>query len=182
MPGRMKVCVFFALMMPTSLLGQKVEVSDFDKADFRGLSTFTVAKGELTLTGEDTSISAEAFYNWVKEFVRHELEPRGYVFTEDSAADFTVDYVAGSYNITRNDDLGRLGGTPADDPARMDQSRYWTQSYQEGLVVLQVYTGKSKKIIWEVEGTANMHPGQVRRALAGLIAKALRKFPRRVRE
>lgn len=176
-----RLSVFFGfLLISASALGQKVKLSDFDRADFRGLKTFTVAKGELTVTGEEGSVSEDAFYGWVKEYVRHELEPRGYVFTEDSAADFTVDYVAGSYNINRNDDLGRLGGTPATDPAMMDQSRYWTQSYREGLFVLQVYKGRAGKSIWEAEGTTNLHPGQVQRALAGLISKALRKFPKAV--
>ncbi|HEX7015897.1 MAG TPA: DUF4136 domain-containing protein [Cyclobacteriaceae bacterium] len=169
------------LMVSTCAFAQKVEVSDFDKSDFSGLKTFRVAKGELTITGEEFSISENDFYGWVTEFVRNELEPRGYVFTEDSVADFTVDYVAGSYNINRNDDLGRLGGTPATDPAMMNQSRYWTQSYREGLFVLQMYRGKGKRLIWEAEGTTNLHPGQVQRALAGLIAKALRKFPKAVK-
>lgn len=175
-----EICaVWVVLMLSTCAFAQRVEISDYDKADFRGLKTFKIAKGELTITGEnERAISEDDFYGWVKQFVRSELEPRGYVFTEDSVADFTVDYVAGSYNITRNDDLGRLGGTPADNPAMMDQSRYWTQSYTEGLVVLQIYRGKSKRVIWEAEGTTNLHPGQVQRALAGLISKALRKFPK----
>lgn len=175
-----KTCTVWALLMVSACaFAQRVQISDYNKVDFRGLKTFRVAKGDLTVpSDEDISISEEAFYGWVKQYVRNELEPRGYVFTDDSVADFTVDYVAGSYNITRNDDLGRLGGTPADNPAMMDQSRYWTQSYREGLFVLQIYKGKSKRIIWEAEGTTNLHPGQVQRALGGLIAKALRKFPK----
>lgn len=179
----MRICAFFGfLLVSAGVWGQKVEISDFDKADLRGLKTFRVVKGELTITGEEGSISEDVFYGWVEEFVRHELEPRGYVFTKDSVADFTVDYVAGTYNINRNDDLGRLGQTPANDPAMMDQSRYWTQSYRQGLFVLQIYRGRSKKTIWEAEGTTNLHPGQAQRALAGLIAKALRKFPKAVKQ
>lgn len=175
-------CVFsVVLLIPASLLAQKVKVSDFEKTDLRGLKTFRVVKGELTITSEELSISEDAFYGWVKEYVRNELEPKGYVFTEEAEADFTVDYVAGSYNINRNDDLGRLGETPANDPAMMDRSRYWTQSYSEGLVVLQIYKGNSRRPIWEAEGTTNLHPGQVQRALAGLVAKALRKFPKAVK-
>src|SRR5690606_42129155 len=83
-------CVFsVVLLIPASLLAQKVKVSDFEKTDLRGLKTFRVVKGELTITREELSISEDAFYGWVKEYVRNELEPKGYVFTEEAEADFT---------------------------------------------------------------------------------------------
>src|SRR5690606_40806666 len=70
-------CVFsVVLLIPASLLAQKVKVSDFEKTDLRGLKTFRVVKGELTITSEELSISEDAFYGWVKEYVRNELEDR----------------------------------------------------------------------------------------------------------
>lgn len=162
----------------TSVSGQKMEVGDYDKAVFRQFKTFTVAKGELTFSGETSPVSEDTFYGWVKEYVRHDLEGRGYTFTEDSTADFTVDYVAGSYNINTNENLGPLGGSPATDPAMMDQSRYYSESYKQGLLVLQIYRGSTKKLLWEAEGAVNLSPGRIERVLAGMIAKAFRKFPK----
>jgi len=162
----------------TSVSGQRMKVADFDKADFQPLKTFRVVQGDLSFSGEETPVSENTFYGWVKEYVRRDLEARGYTFTEDSAADFTVDYVAGSYNINTNENLGPLGGAPATDPAMMDQSRFYSESTKEGLLVLQIYRGRGKSLLWEAEGSVNLNPGQVERVLAGMISKAFRKFPK----
>jgi len=169
------------LLLSVVAFGQKIKVSDPGKADFASLKTFTVAKGELTVTGEEPEVSGNIFYKWVKEYVRHELELKGYTFTEDSMADFTVDYVAGSYNINRNEDMGPLGGMPATDPTKMDQSRYWSESYRQGLLVLQIYRGNSTKLLWEAEGSVNLNAAQAERVLAGMIARSFRKFPKQGR-
>lgn len=167
-----------ALLGATSASAQKMEVADFDRAIFRPLKTFRVVKGELTFSEETSPVSEDTFYGWVKEYVRHDLEGRGYTFTEDSTADFTVDYVAGSFNINTNENLGPLGGSPATNPAMMDQSRYYSESYKQGLLVLQIYRGRAKKLLWEAEGSVNLSPGRIERTLAGMIAKAFRKFPK----
>lgn len=158
--------------------GQKMKVADFEKADFQQLKTFRVVQGALSFSGEEMPVSEDTFYDWMKEYVRRDLEPRGYTFTEDSTADFTVDYVAGSYNINMNENLGPLGGTPEMNPTMMNQSRYYSESIKEGLLVLQIYRGRSKTLLWEAEGSVNLSPGHAERVLAGMIAKAFRKFPK----
>lgn len=182
-PSGMKIfvrnCLKMVLVLAvTSVSAQKMKVADFDRADFQDLKTFRVAKGELTFSGEESPVSEDVFYSWIKQYVRRELEGRGYTFTEDSLADFTVDYVAGSYNINMNENLGPLGGAPATDPSMVNQSRYYSQSYKEALLVLQIYRGRSKNLLWEAEGSVNLNPGQAERILAGMITKAFRKFPK----
>lgn len=162
----------------TSVSGQKMKVADYDKADFQQLTTFRVVQGDLSFSGEEAPISKGTFYGWVKEYVRRDLEARGYIFTEDSMADFRIDYVAGSYNVNTNENLGPLGGTPATDPSMMNQSRYYSESIKEGLLVLQIYKGRGKTLLWEAEGSVNLNPGQVERVLSGMISKAFRKFPK----
>lgn len=162
----------------TSVSGQRMKVADFDKADFQQLTTFRVVQGDLSFSGEETPISKGTFYEWVKEYVRRDLEARGYIFTEDSMADFRIDYVAGTYNVNTNENLGQLGGTPATDPSMMNQSRYYSESVKEGLLVLQIYKGRSQTLLWEAEGSVNLNPGQAERVLAGMISKAFRKFPK----
>lgn len=172
------ILVMASMVGVTAASGQRMKVADFDKSDFQQLKTFRVAQGELTFSGEETPVSEHQFYQWVKQYVRRDLEARGYIFTEDSTADFTVDYVAGSYNINMNENLGPLGGTPATDPSMMGQSRYYSDSYRAGLLVLQIYRGRTKTLLWEAEGSVNLSPGQVQRMLAAMIGRAFRKFPK----
>lgn len=162
----------------TSASAQRMKVADFDKADFQKLKTFRVVQGDLSFSGEETPFSASTFYAWVKEYVRRDLEAWGYTFTEDSTAGFRVDYVAGSYNVNTNENLGPLGGTPATDPSMMNQSRYYSESVKEGLLVLEIYRGGSKTLLWQAEGSVNLSPGQVQRVLSGMIFRAFRKFPK----
>ena len=162
----------------TSVSGQRMKVADFDKSDFQQLKTFRVVQGDLSFSGEETPVSESTFFGWVKQYVRRDLEARGYIFTEDSVADFRVDYVAGSYNVNMNENLGPLGGTPATDPSMMNQSRYYSQSVKEGLLVLEIYRGSGKTLLWQAEGSVNLAPGQVERVLSGMITRAFRKFPK----
>lgn len=166
------------ILTVTSVSGQRMKVADFNEADFHQLKTFRVVQGELTFSGEESPVSEDQFYEWVKEYARRELEARGYTFVEDSTADFTVDYVAGSYNINMHENLGPLGGTPATDPSMMGQSRYYSESYKEGILVLQIYRGLGKTLLWEAEGSVSLGPGQAQRMLAAAAARAFRKFPK----
>lgn len=157
--------------------GQSVKVTDLKKADISAFKTFGVAKGELTVPSDEQRISANVFHERMKTYVRRELEVKGYTYVEDSSADFTVDYVASAFDLYKNEDLGPLGGVPATDPSMMDQSRYWSKSYREGMLLLEVYRGDPKNLLWRAEGSADLVGGDGR-ILSAAIAKAFRKFPK----
>jgi len=175
---RLIIAICFSLILSEGI-SQSVKV--IRKTDYTQFETFTVAKGELTVSGEDQKISDEQFYEKVKTFVRQELELKGYKFVEGPEADFTVDYVAGSFSITENEDLGPLGGRPATDPTMTDQSRYWSNYSQRGLLVLEIYRGKPDNILWTAESTIDFGTINLDRAIATGIAKSFKKFPSKLK-
>lgn len=169
-------CSVVGLLVCLSVSGQSVEVKKIKTVDFPSLQTFTVAKGEMSIPKDERKYTDEEFYETIKKFIREELEFRGYTFTEDSLADFTVDYVAGSFRVNENEDLGPLGGTPINDPAGVDQSRYWSKSYQAGLLVIEIY---HKGLAWSAESSLDLSLANGERTLAAMVAKSFRKFPKK---
>ncbi len=157
--------------------GQNVKVRTIKKTDFTKFETFTVIRGDFTIPKDERRISDEKFYEMLKTFIRQELELKGYKFIEDSTADFAVDYVAGAFSVTESENLGPLGGTPALDPAQQDQSRYWSNSYREGLLVLNIYNGKKENTLWTSESTVDLSTVNSERAVAAVVAKSFKKFP-----
>jgi hypothetical protein len=156
---------------------QTVKVKTIKKTDFAQFESFTVRMGEFAIPKDERRISDETLYNHIKTFVKNELELKGYKFTEDTAADFSIDYVVGSFNVNENEKLGPLGGRPATDPTMVDQSRYWSNSYRGGIMVLEIFKGKKNNILWTAESSIDLSNVNTERALAAIISKAFRKFP-----
>ena len=173
---RIIVIVFLSLVFLNGN-GQNVKVKTIKETDFTLFETFTVVRGEFTIPKDERRVSDEKFYEMLKTFIRQELELKGYKFIEDSTADFAVDYVAGAFSVTESENLGPLGGTPAVDPAQQDQSRYWSNSYREGLLVLNIYSGKEENILWTSESTVDLSTVNSERAVAAVVAKSFKKFP-----
>jgi Domain of unknown function (DUF4136) len=179
MPYRIRYVVTFGLLAAVLVsYGQSMKTTDLKKADFSKLRTFMVAKGEFTVPSDERNISENTFYERIKSYVRRELELRGYIFKEDTIADFTVDYVAGAFNVNQNENLGPLGGTPATDPSMMNQSRYWSKSFREGLLLLEIYRGRSDNLLWKAEGTVDLTNEDAGRIVSAAIARAFKKFPK----
>jgi hypothetical protein len=171
--------LFFYLLTITSF-GQNVKVKNLKDTDFTQFETFAVSKGDFTVQKEERRISEDKFYELLKNFVKQELELKGYHFTDDTlAADFIVDYVAGAFSVTESENLGPLGGTPAVNPTMQDQSRYWSDSYREGLLVMDIYKGNHDNVLWTAETTVDLSNINTERALASVIAKSFKKFPKK---
>ena len=161
----------------TDGIGQNVKVTTVKKTDFTQFETFTVRKGEFAVPKDARRMSDEELYQMIKIFVKGELELKGYTFTEDTLADFSVDYVVSSFNVTQNERLGPLGGRPATDPTMVDQSRYWSNEYRGALLVLEIFRGKSDNILWTAESSVDLTNANTDRVLAAVIAKSFKKFP-----
>ncbi|HEX5171565.1 MAG TPA: DUF4136 domain-containing protein [Cyclobacteriaceae bacterium] len=156
---------------------QSVKVKTVKKTDFTQFNTFTVVKGEFAVPRDERKMTDEQLYEKMKLFVKTELELKGYKFTEDTLADFSVDYVVGSFNVSENEKLGPLGQRPATDPAMVDQSRYWSNSYRGGMLVLEIYRGKKDNTLWTAESSIDLSGVNTERALAAIISKSFKKFP-----
>lgn len=156
---------------------QTVKVTTIKKTDFTQFETFTVRMGEFAVPKDARRMSDEELYQKIKTFVKGELELKGYRFTEDTLADFSVDYVVSSFNVSQNENLGPLGGRPATDPTMVDQSRYWSNEYRGALLVLEIFRGKKDNILWTAESSVDLTNANTERVLAAVISKSLKKIP-----
>lgn len=156
---------------------QTVKVTDIKETDFTQFETFNIQMGEFAIPGEDRKISSQEFHGKLKAFVISDLESRGYIFTEDSTADFVLDYVVGVFNLDESENLGPLGGTPATGPGDVDQSRYWSNSFREGLLVMELYRGTRSNVLWTSESKVELSNINIDRTLGAIVAKSFKKFP-----
>jgi hypothetical protein len=159
---------------------QSVKVKTIKETDFKQFETFMINMGEFAISGdEERKVSNQEFHEKLKTFVRNDLESKGYQFTEDSTADFVVDYVASVFNLDQSENLGPLGGTPATGPLSVDQSRHWSKNYREGLLVLEIYSGSKNDLLWTSESKMDLTDINPDRALSSIVVKSFKKFPKR---
>lgn len=176
-----RIIVFtFSSMLAMISYAQSVKVKTIKETDFKQFETFSMNIGEFAVSGEDErKISNQEFHEKLKGFVINDLESKGYKFTEDSTADFVIDYVASVFNLDQSENLGPLGGTPASGPNTVDQSRYWSKNYREGLLVLEIYRGSRKNILWTSESKMDLTDVNPDRALSAIVVKSFKKFPKK---
>ena len=162
---------------------QSITVNASDNIDYTIYETFRMQKGEFTTPKEEREVSDEKLFEIISAAARRELELKGYRYTEDSTARFTVSYVAGAYNVTQGGNLGPLGGVPITNPSMIDQNRYWNEEHRAGLLVLEMTQGKSTTPIWSAEGKVNLTTiEEVDRSVDSLVTKMLKKFPNRLKK
>jgi len=177
----LKITAFILLSLFSMMsYAQSVKVKTIKETDFKQFETFTMNVGDFAISGEDDrKISNQEFHEKLKTFVINDLESKGYQFTEDSTADFVIDYVASVFNLDQSENLGPLGGTPATGPNTVDQSRYWSKNYREGLLVLEIYRGAKNNLLWTSESKMDLSDINPDRALSAIVVKSFKKFPRR---
>ena len=175
---RIMAFVFSSVLSIVSY-AQSVKVKTIKETDFKQFETFTMNMGEFAVTGDERKMSNQEFHEKLKSFVVSDLESKGYQYTTDSTADFVVDYIASVFNLDQSENLGPLGGTPATGPGTVDQSRYWSKNYREGLLVLEIYRGNKKNLLWTSETKVDLTDVNPDRALSAIVAKSFKKFPKK---
>jgi hypothetical protein len=174
------IAVTFSSLLTIISYAQSVKVKTIKETDFKQFETFTINMGDFAISGEDDrKISNQEFHEKLKGFVKNDLESKGYQFTEDSTADFVIDYVASVFNLDQSENLGPLGGTPATGPGDVDQSRYWSKNYREGLLVLEIYRGNRNNLLWTSESKMDLTDINPDRALSAIVVKSFKKFPKK---
>lgn len=163
--------------------GQSIKTHSEKGVDLTVYETFTVMKGEFMTTPESKKVSEQALFLSITAAVRREMEDRGYKFVEDSSAQLWIGYVAGSYNMTNAGVNGPLGQTPASNAADMNQSRSWSHTSQDGMLVLDISDSANKKALWKAEAQGlSLDNGDFKRVIDAAIFKAYRKFPSRIKK
>lgn len=169
-------------MIAVALTAQSQSIKIFTEknVDLTQYETFTVLKGESVTRPDQKVTSDKALFEAIRNGVRKEMEARGYKYIEDSTAQLHVSYVAGSFDFTDAGNVGPLGSTPASDPSEINQSRSYSNTTREGLLVLDIIDGSSKKELWKAE-TQDMplSRADLGRVLDATIYKAFKKFPGR---
>lgn len=179
---RLSVMTILALTAFTSH-GQSIKIHSEKGVDLTDYETFTVMKGEFMTSPDSKKISEQALFQSVKTAVRREMEDRGYKFVDDSTAQLWIGYVAGSYNLTNAGVNGPLGQTPASNAADMNQSRNWSHTSQDGMLVLDISDSANKKPLWKAEcEDLSLDSGDFKRVLDAAIFKAYRKFPNKLKK
>lgn len=174
------ICLAFVFMALT-VHAQTVKTRTEANVDLTRYETFTVSKGESVTPADRKRATDQTLFDAVRAGVRREMEERGYKYVEDSTAQLVVSYVAGAFDLQDAGDVGPLGQTPASDPSEMNQSRAWSTTSREGMLVLDISDAATKKALWKAE-TENMSLDRAdpARVLDAVIYKAFKKFPSRI--
>lgn len=171
---------FLMSLICLALQGQSVKTMTTKGVDLTTYETFTVLKGEFMTPPDEQKVNNEALFKSIKKTVVQEMELRGYKFVDDSSAQLYVSYVAGSYNITQGGAMGPLSQSPASNPSEMNQARSWSHESREGMLVIDIADGHSKKELWTATGNLTIDSTvDLSRALDGVVYKAFKKFPSR---
>jgi len=170
---------FFA----STLCGQSVKITTEKDVDLTVYETFTVIKGEVVTPPDGKKANPETLFQAIKKGVVREMEERGYKFQEDSTAQLRVSYVTGSYSLTNVGNSGPLGQTPASSPSDINQSRSWSHTSSEGMLVLDISDAANKKPLWKAEANnVGLDGVDVTHALDAVIYKAFKKFPNKLKK
>jgi hypothetical protein len=167
-------------VLAVSAHAQTIKINADKNVDLTQYETFTVVPGESVTPADQKRASDKTLFAAIQNGVREEMEKRGYKYVGDSTAQLLVSYVAGSFDFTDAGNVGPLGQTPASDPSEMNQSRSWSNTRREGLLVLQMTDAATKKELWKAESdNVPLDRGDLNRVLDGVIYKAFKKFPSR---
>lgn len=167
-----------SIALAVAAQAQSIKTFTAKNVDLAQFETFTVLKGESVTRPDQKVTSDQALFEAIRKAVRAEMEGRGYKYVDDSTAQLHVSYVAGSFDFTDAGNVGPLGETPASDPSGINQSRSYSNTTREGLLMLDIVDGITKKELWKAE-TQDMPLSRAdpARVLDATIYKAFRKFP-----
>jgi hypothetical protein len=162
---------------------QSVKTHMEKDVDLTRYETFTVIRGESVTPKDQKRGTDQALFESVRNGVRKEMEVRGYKYVEDSTAQLNVSYVAGSFDFTDAGNVGPLGQTPASDPSEMNQSRAWSNTTREGMLVLDIIDATTKRTLWKAESDdMALDRADLSQLLDAVIYKAFKKFPSRTQD
>lgn len=169
--------LFLASLISLPMLGQSVKTTTEKGVDLLKYETFNVLKGEIMAPPDEKKIDELALFRALKTAVVKEMEGRGYKLVEDSSAQLNISYVAGSYNLTDEGNVGPLGQTPASSPSEMNQSRSWSHESREGMMVLDMTDSRNNKLLWKATSSLSLDRVDMTRAMDAVVYKAFKKFP-----
>ncbi len=155
--------------------GQEFTSSTKSGVDLKAFETFTVVKGEL-IVRENRTIDKDEFFTEIRKSIRHEMESRGYIFKEDSTAQLVVSYVVETTLASESENLGPMGLTPTANPAMVDQSRTWSRSFRQGILILEIEDQRNN-VLWSSEGVMDISRSRGGNVLDYSVQAAFRKFP-----
>jgi Domain of unknown function (DUF4136) len=173
---------FFVVLFSTGIHAQTIKTKTASGVDLTLYERFTFVKGEVMVPDEEKKIDEQKLFEELKVGVVRELEARGYKYVEDSTEQMIVSYVAGAYNKTVSENLGPMGGMPAQTGADIDQSRSWGRNSQQGFLIMDILDKNSKKEIWSAESQMDLATVDPLRALDAIAFKSFKKFPSRLKK
>jgi hypothetical protein len=173
----MKACLTFTLLflMLHPSLAQEFTSSTKSGVDLKVFETFTVVKGELVVQ-ENRAIDKDEFFTEIRKSIRHEMETRGYTYKEDSTAQLFVSYVVETTLASESENLGPMGLTPTANAAMVDQSRTWSRSFRQGILILEIEDQRNN-VLWSSEGIMDISRSRGGNVLDVAVRAAFRKFP-----
>lgn len=167
MPNRFILLFLFASSL--TLQAQEIKVEYDKKRDFTQYNNFSFGEGEIVTPKDQKQVSDATFHKWVKAAITRELELKGLMRTDSTAADLVVSYVAG--NLSRSDagNLGPMGMTPG------STERTYIHDYQQMSLIIDL-NDRSNMLIWRINSTTNMTAQGGERLVDQVVEKGFRKF------
>jgi hypothetical protein len=173
----MKACLTFMLLFLAlnQSPGQEFTSSTKSGVDLKVFETFTVVKGVL-IVKDNRAIDKDEFFTEILKSIRHEMESRGYIYQEDSTAQLFVSYVVETTLASESENLGPMGLTPTANAAMVDQSRTWSRSFRQGILILEIEDQRNN-VLWSSEGVMDISRSRGGNVLDFAVQAAFRKFP-----
>jgi hypothetical protein len=182
MPSSAKLVAAVALVLLSSACATVSVATDFDHAaDFSKYRTYQLAGGHIVVNGvlDDANTLVK---ERIQGALMSALQAKGLTPVQgDAAPDLMVGYVAGARRRTEIEGMGPY--TPGVGPywnagwwtpGYMD---WWTRTYDEGTLVIDLVDGPSKRLVWRAYARAEVSPPVTDEKVRAAVNKAFDKYP-----
>lgn len=172
----MKAFMIYSAMvlLSTTVCAQEFKSSVQKGVDLKKYETFTLERGEV-VTGEDSKMNKDDFYNDFKRIATAELEARGYRYTDDTTAQLSFSYVMKTSRVIESENVGPLGQMPQRNAGDV-QTQTWSRDFTRGSLIIAAEAGKNNQV-WSTEGTMDVAHARGGNVLEYAVRNALKDFP-----
>lgn len=168
----MKPILFLICLSFIPAFTQDVKV-EYDKTkDYSGYKTFKFGESEIVTPKEKKQISDKALDKIIKDAIIKELTEKG-LAQNDSTAQLVVTYVAGVFEHSETQNLGRLGQTPGQTGS---SAQTWSNNYTQGELIIDLNDRQSNKLIWRINSQTNTTTPEAANYIDQIVDKGLKKF------
>jgi Domain of unknown function (DUF4136) len=149
--------------------GQTINV-EYDKThDFSHYKTFRFGESQIITPDDQKKIPDKLLDKWIITAIDEELQLKG-LKRNDSTADLTITYAAGTLARSDIEKIGPVALTPG-----QDANRSFMYEYRQTSLIIDL-NDRSNNLVWRINSTTNMTSAEGEQLVDAIVEKGFKKF------